>query len=415
MKFVDAALIQRLAREYGTPLYAYDAGLIRERIEQLRSFDVVRFAQKACSNLHILRLMRDEDVLVDAVSLGELERAVRAGYTGEGDRPGVVYTADIVTDAALDRITELDVPLNVGSTCSLEQIGRRKPGHRVWLRVNPGFGHGHSRKTNTGGAWSKHGIWYEYLEEAVRLLEKYRLDLQGLHMHIGSGTDLDHLKRVCEAMVVQVGTLGTDLRAISAGGGLPIPYHDRDPQLDTEALFVLWNAARKRIEARLGHEVSLEIEPGRFLVGEAGLLVAEVRATKRMGPNRFVLVDAGFDNLMRPAMYGSYHAISVITREGELASGPTEPTVVGGPLCESGDVFTQEEGGMVVPRELPEARVGDLVVFHDAGAYAASMASNYNSRPLAPEILIEGGDVRLIRRRQTIDDLLALEEELEGQ
>ena len=212
MRPVNAALVQRLVREYGTPLYAYDAGLIRERIESLGAFDVVRFAQKACSNLHILRLMRAEGVLVDAVSLGELERAVRAGYTGEGDRPGIVYTADIVTEEALDRIVELDIPLNVGSADSLEQLGRRKPGHRVWLRVNPGFGHGHSRKTNTGGEWSKHGIWHAYLDEAVRHIEKYRLDLQGLHMHIGSGTDFHHLKRVCEAMVSEVETLGLDLR-----------------------------------------------------------------------------------------------------------------------------------------------------------------------------------------------------------
>ncbi len=410
MRQVNAALVQRLAREYGTPLYAYDADLIRERIESLCAFDVVRFAQKACSNLHILRLMRAEGVLVDAVSLGELERAVRVGYTGEGDRPGVVYTADIVTEEALDRILELDVPLNVGSADSLEQLGRRKPGHRVWLRVNPGFGHGHSRKTNTGGEWSKHGIWHAYLDEAVRHIEKYRLDLQGLHMHIGSGTDFQHLKRVCEAMVSEVATLGLDLRAISTGGGLPIPYRDGDSSIDTDALFLLWDAARKRIEARIGHSLGLEIEPGRYLVGEAGILVAEIRATKRMGPNRFVLVDAGFDNLVRPAMYGSYHEISVVPREGGVATGPKEPTVVGGPLCESGDVFTQEEGGVVVPRDLPIAAVGDLVVFHDAGAYAASMASNYNSRTLAPEVLIEGEETRLIRRRQSIDDLLSLEE-----
>jgi diaminopimelate decarboxylase len=160
----------------------------------------------------------------------------------------------------------------------------------------------------------------------------------------------------------------------------------------------------------VGHPVSLEIEPGRYLVGEAGLLVAEVRAAKRMGPNRFLVVDAGFNDLARPAMYGSYHVISIVKRNGRQAGGATEPTVVGGPLCESGDVFTQEEGGVVVPRELPEAEVGDYVVLHDAGAYAASMASNYNTRPLAPEILVDGGDPRLIRRRQTIDELLELED-----
>jgi diaminopimelate decarboxylase len=211
-------------------------------------------------------------------------------------------------------------------------------------------------------------------------------------------------------MVEQVRALGVDVRAISGGGGLPIPYREGDRPFDTAALHALWDAARSRVARLVGHAVSLEIEPGRYLVGEAGVLVAEIRAVKRTGANRFLLVDAGFNDLMRPAMYGSYHAISIVRRDGTLVSGTTQPTVVAGPLCESGDVFTQEEGGVVVPRELPEARVGDFLVLHDTGAYAASMASNYNSRGLAPEILLDAGEPRLIRRRQTIDELLALEE-----
>jgi len=156
--------------------------------------------------------------------------------------------------------------------------------------------------------------------------------------------------------------------------------------------------------------VSLEIEPGRFLVAESGVLISRVLAAKRMDATRFLLVDAGFNDLMRPAMYGSYHEISVLRASGERAAGPTEPTVVAGPLCESGDVFTQEEGGVVVTRDLPAAAVGDLVALHDAGAYAASQASNYNSRPHLPELLLDGGHVREIRRRQTIDELLDLED-----
>jgi diaminopimelate decarboxylase len=140
------------------------------------------------------------------------------------------------------------------------------------------------------------------------------------------------------------------------------------------------------------------------------VLVAQVRAIKRMGPNRFVLVDAGFNDLARPAMYGSHHEISIVKRTGTIASGPTEPAVVAGPLCESGDVFTQAEGGVVVPRDLPDAEVGDFVVIHDSGAYAAAMASVYNTRPLAPEILMGDGAPRLIRRRQRIDELLDLED-----
>jgi diaminopimelate decarboxylase len=410
MKAIDPGLVARLAETWGTPYYLYDAAVIRERVAALRDFDVIRYAQKASSNVHLLRLLRERGCLVDAVSLGEIERAVRAGFDARGEPAGIVYTADVVDEPILDRILELDIPVNAGSPEMLAQVGRRHAGHRVWIRINPGFGHGHSRKTNTGGEWSKHGVWHGYLDEALRHIEKYRLDLVGLHMHIGSGSDFEHLKQVCDAMVAQVRALGVDVRAISGGGGLPIPYREGDRAFDTRALHALWAAARDEIAGIVGHAVSLEIEPGRYLVGESGVLVAGVCTSKRVGPNRFVVVDAGFDNLMRPAMYGSYHAISVVRRDGTRAEGPGEATVVGGPLCESGDVFTQGEGGEVLPRELPPAAAGDYVVLHDAGAYGASMASNYNSRPLAPELLLDGGEVRLIRRRQSLESLLALEE-----
>ena len=410
MRAVDAELIARLAEEYGTPYYLYDADVMRERIASLHAFDVVRYAQKACSNIHILRLLREAGACVDAVSLGEIERAVRAGYTGVGEPAGVVYTADVIDDATLDRVIELDIPVNAGSSDVLEQLGERSRGHRVWIRINPGFGHGYSRKTNTGGEWSKHGIWHSYLDEALRHIEKYRLDLVGLHMHIGSGNDFEHLRTVCDAMVEQVRTLGVDVRAISAGGGFSIPYRPGEHPVDTAELHAVWQPAREAIVEIVGHPVSLEIEPGRYLVAESGVLVSEVRATKRMGPNRFVLVDAGFNDLARPVLYGSHHEIQILKRDGSQASGATEPTVVAGPLCESGDVFTQEEGGIVVPRALPAVSVGDFVVLHDAGAYAAAMASNYNTRTLAPEILLDGGIPQIIRRRQTLDDLLGLEE-----
>jgi diaminopimelate decarboxylase len=151
----------------------------------------------------------------------------------------------------------------------------------------------------------------------------------------------------------------------------------------------------------------LEIEPGRYLVAESGVLLAEVRAVKDMGRNHFVLVNAGFNELMRPAMYGAHHEIELLSADGSTRA--LRDTVVAGPLCESGDVFTQGEGGVVRRHPLAEGRVGDLVVFHDTGAYGSSMSSNYNSRPLAAEVLIEGGEPRLIRRRQTIAELLALE------
>jgi diaminopimelate decarboxylase len=412
MSALTPELLSEIASRYGTPVYVYDASTVRRQLSTLRSFDRVRYAQKACPNVHLLRLLRNEGALVDCVSGGELERALLAGFAPGTDRHEIVFTADILTEEVLARVVETGVPVNAGSADMLTQLGERRRGHPVWLRVNPGFGHGHSKKTNTGGESSKHGIWHETLNDALGRVRAYELDLVGLHMHIGSGTDVEHLGRVCDAMVHQVEQLkaaGHDLRAISAGGGLPVPYRKGDPELDAAAHFRLWDDARRRIERLLGHAVTLEIEPGRYLVAAAGVLVSEVRAIKDVGANHFTLVDAGFNDLMRPTMYGAHHEISLISRGGSLAGRRTRPSIVAGPLCESGDVFTQDSTGNVLPREFTEARVGDLLVFSDAGAYGASMGSNYNSRPLAPEVLVDGSEIQLIRRRQRIDELLALE------
>ncbi|MDU1267318.1 MAG: diaminopimelate decarboxylase [Escherichia coli] len=332
---LTAENLLRLPAEFGCPVWVYDAQIIRRQIAALKQFDVVRFAQKACSNIHILRLMREQGVKVDSVSLGEIERALAAGYNPQTHPDNIVFTADVIDQATLERVSELQIPVNAGSVDMLDQLGQVSPGHRVWLRVNPGFGHGHSQKTNTGGENSKHGIWYTDLPAALDVIQRHHLQLVGIHMHIGSGVDYAHLEQVCGAMVRQVIEFGQDLQAISAGGGLSIPYQQGEEAVDTEHYYGLWNAAREQIA--------------------------------------------------------------------------TVETVVAGPLCESGDVFTQQEGGNVETRALPEVKAGDYLVLHDTGAYGASMSSNYNSRPLLPEVLFDNGQARLIRRRQTIEELLALE------
>lgn len=405
---IQAAI--KAAEDAGTPVWLYEAEPIRRRVAQLKSFDCVRYAQKANSNTHILRLLRAEGVMVDAVSLGEIERALRAGYQPGTDAHEIVFTADIIDAATLRRVVELDIPVNCGSPDMLRQVGEAKAGHPVWLRLNPGFGHGHSRKTNTGGPSSKHGIWIDELEACLRIVDQYGLTLVGLHMHIGSGVDYQHLHRVCDSMVDAVRRANRPLAAISAGGGLSVPYKAGDPEIDTAEYYAAWDKARKEAEVITGGSLRLELEPGRFLVANAGVLVADVRAVKKVANNHFVLVDAGFSDLARPAMYGSHHDIVFVTTEGEAVTGHMDPTAVAGPLCESGDVFTQADGGYVEFRDMALPKVGDLAIIRDAGAYGATMSSNYNSRPLAPEMLLDGGALRLIRRRQTIAELLELED-----
>ena len=397
-------LLRRLAQAHGTPLWVYDAATVRERIDSLRPFDVIRYAQKANANLHLLRLMRAQGVRIDAVSPGEIERALAAGY----EAAEIVFTADLIDETTLARVAGAGIAVNAGSVDMLEQLGPRSPGHAVWLRLNPGFGHGHSRKTNTGGEHSKHGIWHEDLPQALAVIARHRLQLVGLHMHIGSGVDYGHLEQVCAAMVGLARRVPLPLQAISAGGGLSVPYRDGEPRIDTRHYFELWDAARRTLAAERAQALTLEIEPGRYLVAESGVLLAEVRAVKRMGSRRFALVDAGFNDLMRPALYGSHHEVRLLARDANRR--PAQEQVLAGPLCESGDVFTQGEGGLVLDRALPQLQVGDLVAFENAGAYGASMSSNYNTRPLAAEVLVDGERSRLIRRRQTVAELLALED-----
>jgi diaminopimelate decarboxylase len=409
--------VAQLAREHGTPLYVYDADTIRRRCRDLAAWDTVRFAQKACSNLAVLDLVRREGVLVDAVSTGEIHRALAAGYQPHADRipspdslpPAhpIVYTADIFDRESLDAVAKLGIHVNCGSADMLEQLAARVPGASVTLRVNPGFGHGHSQKTNTGGEGSKHGIWHEEIPDVLRRAEWAGLSVSGLHMHIGSGTDLAHLAEVAGALERVALEIGRSLTTISAGGGLPVPYKPGEVHADLSGYFTLWDATRRKLEQTFGHRIRLEIEPGRYLTAESGSVITEVRAIKKQGGRKYILVDAGFNTLARPVLYGSYHPMSLCPADGGAsAPGEAEEVAVGGPLCESGDIFTQTDGGFVATRALPPAQVGDYLVIEIAGAYGFVMASNYNSKPLPAEVLVDGGKARLVRKRQTPEDLV---------
>lgn len=395
---------------YGTPFWLYDRATIEKRVQELKCFDTVRFAQKACPNLSIISIVRKAGAVVDAVSAGEIVRALRAGYKGgESDKqvPQIVYSADIFDHDAIELVKKYNIHVNVGSADMIQQLADAGVRSNLTLRVNPGFGHGHSKKTNTGGPLSKHGVWHSQLKDCVKLAQANGMWITGLHMHIGSGTDFEHLATVCDAMRDASRRLGSHIRMISAGGGLPIPYKEEEKgnRIDVQAYYDLWDKTRKDIAQSVGHDVALEVEPGRYIVAESAVLVAEIRAVKKQEDKLFYLVDAGFNDLVRPSFYGSYHGISIVSKDGREL-GPEQDVIVAGPLCESGDVFTQEEGGYVVTRKLPTALVGDFLVLHDAGAYGSAMSSNYNSRRFAPEILQNNGKLEVIRERQTFDQLM---------
>lgn len=401
---IAGVAVSELADRFGTPCYVYDLATILSRVGDLKAFDTVRYAQKACSNIAILDRLRQAGVLVDAVSAGEIGRALKAGYQASQ----IVYTADVFDRDALELVVQHQIPVNVGSPDMIDQLGLVAPGRSFTMRINPGFGHGHSQKTNTGGAQSKHGIWHEQIDDSLMRADRHGLVATGMHMHIGSGTDLEHLSQVCGAMEQACLQVGRTVTSISTGGGLPVPYRTDQSYVDLERYYQLWDATRSRLQDQFGHPVHLEIEPGRYLVAESGFLVAEIRAIKSMGENLFYILDAGFCDLARPILYGSYHPISICHRDPSANAREVE-AVVGGPLCESGDIFTQEEGGFVSRRRLPAAQVGDLLILEVAGAYGFAMSSNYNSRFRACEVMIESGTPKLIRQREKLEHLLELE------
>lgn len=396
--------LARLAAEHGTPLYVHRVDRLPQRVASLGGFDVVRFAVKANSSIAFLRRIRAAGAHVDCVSPGELRRVREAGFAPSE----IAYTADLFARGVAEQVVAAGVRVNIGSADMIEQYAEAGGREPLTIRLNPGFGHGHDRKVNTGGERSKHGIWHEELGATVERARRAGLEVAGLHMHIGSGSNLEHLARVCDAMEAAALAVGDAIREVSAGGGLPTPYRVDDEPLDVAAYTARWRETRARIAERLGHPVQLEVEPGRFLTAPDGILVCEVRAVKHLGGAQWAIVDGGFHTLARPMMYGAFHRIHALERDE-----PADvPTVVAGPLCEAADVLTQDAAGSPEPQLLSALRVGDLLCIHDTGAYGAVMASNYNTMPLPAEVHVDGDEAHLVRRAQRIDELLAPELEL---
>ena len=417
----NVELLERLASEYGTPFWIWDAKVLRERIGAVVSTTdspgvQARFAMKASPATKVLQEMKNAGVWIDAVSGNEVLRARHAGYAQGNTPPEICFTADVFRDNAIDVVLTEGVLPNVGSPGMVADLQSKGYTGPVSLRVNPGFGHGHVNECDTGGPSSKHGVWITAANEVREAAEAAGMKIVMLHAHIGSGPQFeelyDNLTRLAEEFATILPDF-KDVEAVSLGGGIPHDYRDADADIPVERLRDVFANAQKMLSKVAGRELRLEIEPGRFYVAPAAVLVTRVTDVKNTETNEkgagatFAMVDAGFVDLARPAMYGSYHRITLPAAEGR----ETAPVVVAGPLCESGDVFTRDDSEMLQPRDLPKPQTGDLMVLHDGGAYGYAMSSNYNSLGRAPQLWFEeNGEVTAITRRETLADILRLEE-----
>ncbi len=387
---------EALVRHFGSPLYAYDEDVVRERARALRAAltwprSRVLYSCKANSNLAILRVVRSEGLGIDAVSPGEIFLALRAGF-----RPADVwYTGNNAGDDELRYAIRRGVRIALDSIPQIDRVGRLAPGLPVALRVNPDVGEGHHDHVITGGPESKFGIWIDQLAEARRIARRRGLRIVGLHQHVGSGIlDAEVFLDAMEVLLgVAAGWVG--LEFLDAGGGLGVPYSPGQKPLDVARLGRLLSARFARFCRRYGRELELVLEPGRYVVAESGVLLAGVTAIKRTPGRVFVGTDSGFNHLVRHSLYGAHHEIVNASR----VRGPTEFAAVCGNVCESGDLFTHG-------REMTRFREGDVAAVLGAGAYGFSMSMQYNSRPRPAEVLVRRGRARLIRRRETLRDML---------
>ncbi len=409
-----------LAERVGTPFYVYDAAVVQARIDAITALTAApglqaRYAMKACSAAPVLARMRAKNIWIDAVSGNEVLRARAAGYALEAAEPEVMLTTDVFRDNALEVVRTYGVLPNIGSPAMLRQLAAAGYHGPVGLRINPGFGHGHVHSCDTGGPSSKHGIWYDDAVRAAEAATRDGLTVTLLHAHIGSGPTVQEFSSNMQHLVdffAECLAAYPQAQAVNLGGGIPHPYRPGAPTVDLDAFGQLLRTAQSRLSQQAGRAIRVEIEPGRYFVAPAATVVTRVTDVKRThanskGPGHtFVMVDAGFGDLVRPAMYGAFHQISVWHAAPEAA---TEPTIIAGPLCESGDVFTRDDAELLQPRLLPTMHPDDLVLIHDAGAYGYTMSSNYNSLGRAPQVWIDRGIPYLISRREIFEDLVRTE------
>ena len=358
---------------------------------------VVDYSAKANCNLAFLQIVRSEGLTVDAMSPGEIYAELAAGFAPED----IFYICNNVSEEEMLYAIKAGVVTSVDSLDQLDQYGHLCPGGKVAIRFNPGVGAGHHAKVVTGGKKTKFGVNPEDIPQVKALLKKHDLTLIGINQHIGSLFMTGESYLASMANLFEIVKQFDGLEFVDFGGGFGIPYHKEDdqPRLDLKAMGQEMDKLLYAFAQEYGKELTFRIEPGRYVSAECCVLLGQVHATKENGGTKFVGTDLGFNVLQRPIMYDSYHGIEVYRQCGR-PSEKTEPVTIVGNICESGDILAKD-------RLLPEIRRGDLLGVLDAGAYGYTMSSTYNNRLRPAEVLLrENGSVVLIRRRDTLEDLL---------
>jgi len=402
---IEGVSALRLAEEFDTPLYVISETRIRENYRRLRDTLSkhngkvrVYYSAKANTNLSVLRILKSEGAYVDTISPGEVYLALKAGFSPER----ILFTGTSVRDDELRFLVNSKVTINVDSLSQLRRFLGLSTPNLLSFRVNPEIGAGHHAHVITAGKDSKFGIWESDVIEAYRRAREAGAEKFGMHMHIGSGIlevepFLVAAEKLLEIAASVHKELGIGFDFIDFGGGLGVPYRPNEKTLDLDlfAERVLRLFKDRVVEYGLGDPFFC-VEPGRFIVCDACILLTRVNTVKVTPHKRFAGVDAGFNTLIRPVMYGSYHHMVLANR---LDAPEEEIYDVAGPICESGDLLASE-------RKLPKVREGELLAILNAGAYGYSMSSQYNSRPRCAEVLVKNDKYCLVRERENFDDLM---------
>ena len=386
-----------IAEEFGTPVYVIDEARVRENYRNIygafsRFMDTkIHYACKANTNLALLRILEQEGSGIDAVSIGEVKTCLKAGFTP--DR--IMYTGVNVSNQELKEVADLGVMINLDSVSEMEMLAEIAPQHEISFRITPGVGSGHSAKVITGSKGAKFGIPLDEVINTYARAKDLGFKIKGIHAHIGSGGQVVEpfmdMMEVLINLVNEIKELGIDLDFIDMGGGIGVPYRPQEEEMDVGELAMnLTDMIQEETDIK-----TIVLEPGRYIVCDAVVLLTGVNDVKDAGIKKYVGCDAGFNTLIRPAMYDSYHHVALANKFGKAC---TQKYDVVGPICESGDYLAHD-------RVLPEPVEGDIVAVYNAGAYGFSMSSNYNSRPLCREVLVNDGKAELVREAETVEEM----------